>query len=133
MRVGIKAKQVMGVTSIVGTVVVILSLVYLARLAQVIIDESRARAELVANAIYQSAHDIVVEGVDRDATLRTDRGLRKILESSLYSKNVTYAAIADVDGIAIAAADPESEGKPVEAAEDLSQLGARAPLAQLLA
>ena len=134
MRVGIKAKQVMGVTSIVGTVVVILSLVYLARLAQVIIDESRARADLVANAIYQSAHDIAfVEGVDPDATLRSDRGLRKILESSLYSKNVTYAAIADVNGVAVAAADPESEGKPLDAAEDLAQLGDRPPLEQLLA
>ena len=134
MRVGIKAKQVMGVTSIVGTVVVILSLVYLARLAQVIIDESRARADLVANAIYQSAHDIpFVEGVDPAATLRSDRGLRKILESSLYSKNVTYAAIADPNGVAVAAADPESEGKPLDAAEDLAQLGDRPPLEQLLA
>ncbi|HEX4348602.1 MAG TPA: ATP-binding protein [Vicinamibacterales bacterium] len=133
MRVGIKAKQVMGVTSIVGTVVVILSLVYLARLAQVIIDESRARADLVAHTIYQSAHDIVVEGVDPGATLRADRGLRKILESSLYSNNVTYAAIADVNGVAIAAADPESQGRPLDPAEDLAQLGARPPLEQLLA
>ena len=35
MRLGIKAKQVLGVTTIVGAVVVVLSVIGLARLAQV--------------------------------------------------------------------------------------------------
>ena len=52
MRLGIKGKQVLGVTSIVGAVVVLLSLLYLAGLARVSLEESRARAELVANAIF---------------------------------------------------------------------------------
>ena len=46
MRLGIKGKQVLGVTSIVGAVVVLLSLVYLAGLARISLEESRARAEL---------------------------------------------------------------------------------------
>ena len=44
MRLGIKAKQVLGVTSIVAAVVVLLSLQHLARLASVSLEESRARA-----------------------------------------------------------------------------------------
>ena len=47
MRLGIKGKQVLGVTTIVGAVVVVLSLMHLADLARVSLDESRARAELL--------------------------------------------------------------------------------------
>jgi signal transduction histidine kinase len=133
LRVGIKAKQVLGVTSIVATVVVILSIIYLARLAQVSLDESRARADLVSYAIYHRAHDIVIEGVDPREALRGDRALRSILESALYSPNVTYAAIADTDNVPIVHDDPKLEGKPLEAADDLADLGTRGPLAQLLA
>ena len=61
MRLGIKAKQVLGVTSIVGAVVVILSLLHLATLARVSLEESRARAELLANAIFHRAREVVVD------------------------------------------------------------------------
>ena len=44
MRLGIKGKQVFGVTSIVGAVVLVLSVMHLAWLATVSLDESRARA-----------------------------------------------------------------------------------------
>ena len=57
MRLGIKGKQVFGVTTIVGAVVVGLSLMYLARLAQVSLDESRARAELLAERPGLSADE----------------------------------------------------------------------------
>src|SRR3954470_6703821 len=105
MRLGIKGKQVLGVTSIVGAVVVLLSVLYLADLTRVSLQESRARAELVANAIFHRAQKVVSADVDSAAAyraLRDDPGLRSILESSLYSKNVTFAAILDVHGLAIA-------------------------------
>ncbi|HVH27710.1 MAG TPA: ATP-binding protein [Vicinamibacterales bacterium] len=135
MRLGIKGKQVLGVTTIVGTVVVLLSLLYLAGLARVSLEESRARAELVASAIFHRARE-VVPGVDPGGTyeaLRRDPGLRSILESSLYSKNVTYAAIVDVQGIAVAHADPAREGSMLSAGGDLAELVARPPLSQLAA
>ena len=97
MRLGIKGKQVLGVTSIVGAVVVVLSLMHLAQLARVSLDESRARAELLANAIFHRAREVVASTAPiRYEALRADPGLRSILESSLYSKNVTFAAIVDV-------------------------------------
>ena len=85
---------------------------HLARLARV---EPRARAgsraELLANAIFHRAREVVVAG-RRSATRRcaSDPGLRSILESSLYSKNVTFAAIVDANGVAVAHADPALEG-----------------------
>ena len=76
---------------------------------------------------------MVVDGVDPYQALRDDPGLRSILESSLYSKNVTFAAIGDVHDVAVADVDRTLEGKPLESADDLNELLARSPLAQLLA
>jgi len=134
MRLGIKAKQVLGVTSIVGMVVVILSLLHVARLAQVGLEESRARAELVANAVFHRAREVVGPGGGNPyKALAGDPGLRSILESSLYSKNVTFAAIADTHGVAVAHADPALEGQRLADGGDLAALVSRTPVSQLLA
>ncbi len=136
MRLGIKGKQVLGVTSIVGTVVVLLSLLYLAGLARVSLEESRARAELVSNAIFHRARDVASLSPEPAAAydaLRRDPGLRSILESSLYSKNVTFGAIVDPRGIAVAHTDPTREGEVLPAGGSLADLVARTPISQLLA
>lgn len=136
MRLGIKGKQVLGVTSIVGAVVVLLSLLYLAGLARVSLEESHARAELVANAIFHRAREVVTADADPAAAyeaLHEDPGLRSILESSLYSKNVTFAAIVDAKGMAVADADPAHEGEVLPAGGDLAELVARSSLSQLTA
>ena len=133
MRLGIKGKQVLGVTTIVGLVVVGLSVMQLAQIARVSLEESRARAELLANAVYHRAREVVVEGVDPYQALRADAGLRSVLESSVYSDNVTFAAVVDVRGIAVAHLDPTLEGQPLRAGEDMRFLLARAPLSQLRA
>jgi signal transduction histidine kinase len=133
MRLGIKGKQVLGVTSIVGAVVVILSLLHLARLAAVSLDESRARSELVANAVYHRAREVVVAGTDPYEALRHDKGLRAILESSLYSKNVTFAAITDTEGRAVAHTEPSLEGQLLPQVDPLDKLLERSALSQLVA
>jgi signal transduction histidine kinase len=136
MRLGIKGKQVLGVTSIVGTVVVLLSLLYLADLARVSLEESTARAELVANAIFHRAREVVSADADTAAAyqaLHGDPGLRSILESSLYSKNVTFAAIVDVKGMAVAHADPAREGAVLPPGGDLAALVAESSLSKLKA
>jgi signal transduction histidine kinase len=134
MRLGIKGKQVLYVTSLVGAVVVVLSVLHVARLARVSLEESRSRAELLANAIYHRARQVVVaSGTDPSAALRADPGLRSILESSLYAKNVTSAAVADAHGFAVAHADATREGLPLSGAANLNDLLAREPLMQLQA
>ena len=133
MRLGIKGKQVLGVTSIVGALVLVLSLVNLAKLASVGLDESRARAELVANAVYHRAREVVVSGANPYEALRTDKGLRAILESSLYSKNVTFAAITDTEGRAVAHTEPSLEGQLLPPVDPLDKLMKQPPLSQLLA
>jgi signal transduction histidine kinase len=102
MRLSIKTKQVAGVTSIVGLLVVVLSVLHLSSLSRVSLQESQARGQLLAHAIYQRSR-AVVSGAP-------DGGLRAILESSLYSKNVTDAAVVNPRGEIIAHYDPKLVG-----------------------
>jgi len=133
MRLSIKTKQVLGVTTIVGAVVVVVSLLHLARLATLELLDSRARAELLARAVFQRCFEVVQDGADPYGALRTDGGVRSILESSLYSKNVTFAAIADPRGIAVVHADRSLEDQMLPAGGDLDALVARSWFAQLAA
>ena len=133
MRLGIKGKQVVGVSIIVGAIVVVLSLMHLAALAEISLDESRARADLIAKAIYQRAREVVAGAALPQDALRADPGLRSILQSSLYSRNVTYAAIVDASGVTIAHADPSQEGSHLPQAAPLDTLLARSSFRQLQA
>jgi signal transduction histidine kinase len=133
MRLGIKGKQVLGVTLIVGAVAAGLSLMHLARLARVSLDESKSRAELVANAIYHRAGEVVAASPNQPyEALATDPGLRSILESSVYAKNVTFSGIVDVDGVVRAHADRTLEGREVAAGADLDDLISSNAMTQLL-
>ena len=55
----IKQKQVLGVTSMVTVLVLVLGVLHLASLASTRLEESRGRAELLANAVYHQAHDVI--------------------------------------------------------------------------
>src|SRR4051794_14008036 len=113
MRLSLRTKQVLGVTALVGVVVVGLSLIDLGQQAKVRLEESEARAKLLAKAIYQRAFAIVPEAPDPLYVMREDGGVRATLEASIYSKGVTYAAIVDANGIVIAHYDPEQIGRPL--------------------
>ena len=123
MRLSIKAKQIAAVTTIVGLAVVMLSAVHVARLARVVLHESEARGQLLANAIFHRAREVVVTGAgDPYAALAGDPGLRAILESSIYGESVTGASILDTQGVVRASSDPTQEGKPFPPQEDLASL-----------
>lgn len=123
MRVSLKTKQVAGVTSLVGLVVIVLSLMHLTKLARVSLEESQSRGELLSHAIFQRASDIVPRSSNPYQALREDPGIRSILESAIaYSKNTTYAAILDPQRIAIAHSYPGQEGRVLPPQEDLNSL-----------
>jgi signal transduction histidine kinase len=133
MRLGIKGKQIAGVTAIVGLAVVVLSALNVARLGRVVLHESEARGELLSNAILHRAREVVVAGADPYQALREDPGLRAILESSIYGENVTDASIVDTAGTIIAASDRSQEGTRQRDRADLADLVApeRSALDQL--
>jgi signal transduction histidine kinase len=133
MHLGIRAKQIAGVVSLVGFVVIGLTVIHLRTLARVSLEETDARGELLANAIFHRAREVVAGRPDPYVALKEDQGLRAILESSVYSKNVTYAAIVDVSGTAVAAFDRSREGGPMPPARQLDDLRAESTLAQFRA
>lgn len=124
MRLGIKAKQVLGVTSIVGLVVVALSAIQLSSLARMNLEGSQARGELLASTIFQRARTVVAQdATDPYAALRNDSGIRSLLESTIaFSPNVTYAAIVDTTGRIVADSDETLDGQMLPPAPELRTL-----------
>ena len=122
MRLGIKAKQVAGVTVLVGLAVILLSGWYLSEVARVHLQETNARADLVANTIFLRAFDAIAAGVEPQVALKTDPGLQSILHASLTSTNIEYASIVDTSGVIIADGDPARVGRTVQPAVELKTL-----------
>src|SRR5215831_7258960 len=96
----IKSRQVAGVTTLVVLIVTALSAYHLATLARLSLQETAARGELLKQAIFQRAREVVPTAKDPYEALREDGGIRSLLDSSIgYSANVTYAAITNRDDI----------------------------------
>ena len=131
MRLGIKGKQIAGVTTIVGVAVAMLSALYMARLAEVVLQESYKRGQLLSYAIFHRAREVVTAVPEPYASLRTDPGLRAILESTIYDKSVVSASILDARGTIIASSDTSQEGLPGGAGDDLQALLDQDPIEQL--
>jgi signal transduction histidine kinase len=131
MRFGIKGKQIAGVTTIVGIVVVALSALSVARLAEVVLHESHARAQLLGNAIFHRARQVVTASPDPYEALRADPGLRAILESSIYGESVTGASILDTSGTVVASSDTTRVGQRFRNGADLAVLVEQSAIEQL--
>lgn len=138
LRLGLKAKQIIGVTLIVTLAIAALTSFYLALMVRVWITETQARGELVAWSAYQRAFTIAAadQSGDLAAALRADAGLRSILEASLFDKSITFAAITDARGVVIAHNDADRLLQPLDehqALSDMKDLKDARPLVQLRA
>jgi signal transduction histidine kinase len=133
--VSIKAKQVAGVTTLVVVVVAALSAYHLATLARLSLQDTASRGQMLAQAIFQRAKEVVAQGgADPYEALRADGGIRSMIESSTaYSPNVTYAAIVNKDGLAVAHNFASLEGQPMARQEDFAPLSTARPLDQFFA
>src|SRR5215472_12660070 len=87
------------------------------------LQESKSRGDMLLAAIYQRARDVVPGAEDPYSALEQDGGIRRLLESAFgFSPNVTYAAIVNKDGKAIAHNSRTEEGQKIPAQEDLSDI-----------
>ena len=119
----IKSRQVAGVTSLVVLIVAALSAYHLATLARLSLEETSSRGDLLRQAIFQRAREVVPGAKDPYAALQQDGGVRAMLESSVaYSRNVTYAAIVNRDRVAVAHSFKPEEGQKVPDQEDLAKV-----------
>ena len=83
MRLSLKQKQVLGVTAMVALIVIALSLLHLMNLARVLLLESKARVELLANAVYHQARDVVTDPATAYNEVRTSRSVQSALEAAI--------------------------------------------------
>lgn len=117
----IKSRQVAGVTSLVVIIVAALSAYHLATLARLSLEETASRGDLLRQAIFQRAREVVPTAKDPYAALQQDGGIRSLLESSIaFAENVTYVAIVNRDGVAVAHSFKDQEGQKVPDQTDLS-------------
>src|SRR5918994_2243442 len=131
MRVSLRVRQTAAVTLLIALAMTALSVQHLANLARVGLEDSRGIGDLIGRMIYQRAREAIATGGDPEA-LRTDQGIRSILESTaVYGRNVTYAAVVDNESRAIAHSFPAAEGQKIEAGENLAAVLDRGTLAQI--
>ena len=128
----IKSRQVAGVTSLVVIVVAALSAYHLATLARLSLEETASRGDLLRQAIFQRAREVVPTAKDPYVALQQDGGIRSLLESSIaFAENVTYVAIVNRDGVAVAHSFKDQEGQKVPDQADLSAVLASSDTALL--
>ena len=128
----IKSRQVAGVTSLVVIIVAALSAYHLATLARLSLEETASRGDLLRQAIFQRAREVVPTAKDPYVALQQDGGIRSLLESSIaFAENVTYVAIVNRDGVAVAHSFKDQEGQKVPDQADLSAVLASSDTALL--
>ncbi len=132
---GIKAKQVAGVTTLVVVVVMAISAYHVATLVRLNFDETAARGQMLGQAIFQRAKEVVAQGLtDPYEALRTDGGIRSMIESSTANwPNVTYVAIVNKDGVAVAHNFVSLEGTTLTKQEDFARIATARPWDQIAA
>jgi signal transduction histidine kinase len=133
MRVSLRARQTAAVTLLIALAMTALSVQHLANLARVGLKDSHSMGVLLGRMIYQRAREAIAAGDDPEA-LRTDQGIRSILESTAtYGRTISYAAVVDNESRAIAHNFPAAEGQKIEPGENLAAMLERSTLAQIRA
>jgi len=133
--VGIKAKQVAGVTTLVVVVVMAMSAYQVATLVGLYLDETASRGQLLAQLILQRAKEVVAQGqTDPYEALRADSGIRSIIESGTANwPSVNYVAIVDANGVAVVHNYSTLVGTPLAQQEDFAKLATARALTQFRA
>lgn len=133
MRISVKTRQIVAVTAIVFSAVSLMGAFYLLSIAGVLVEETRSRADLLANGIFNRAAALALEGGDLRITLTEDAGLRSILQMAGMSRQALYAAIVDTTGVAMTHSDPAQQGKSLPSNPALDALVDAGPVGKLRA
>jgi signal transduction histidine kinase len=132
VRLGIRAKQIAGVTSIVAVTIVALSALYVTQLAAAVLGEHQKLAQTFARQIFQRAFEVAGEAPSEPyVALGQDPGLRSILQSTLYGDVLLGAAIVDAEGVVVASDDLTMIGQRIPPRDELATLVAAGPLTQI--
>lgn len=133
MRLSFQTRQVLGVTLIVASSVIAMSVMHLAVQARTLLAESELRGEMLTNSMYQRAFRLVKSRETAASDLQSDEGLRAILQSAIgFAQTVSYATITDMRDVALVHSSPTLEGTSVPPQPALTTLLDGGPIEQLV-
>jgi PAS domain S-box-containing protein len=134
--VGFRGKQIATLTLVAAAVALATSLVNLATLARITVDEAHSRAELLAETLYYQASRVIRQhGRDRiEDTLSSDSALASYAEGVVgYSPTIMYVAITEKDHRALVHSNPTARMGPLYPAPSLAKFASEGALSQLWA
>lgn len=121
MRLTLRFREVLAVTTVVLLVVAVATVAHLASVARITLRSAAEEGELLARQLFhQSSRVLAASRRTSPVTLRRDPGIRVLLEGIVgYSHTVVYAAIVDPAGNAVVHSNPALEGKLLPPREGL--------------
>lgn len=125
MSPSIRRTQTLGVTALVGAVVLALSLLQMATLARMLLEQAARRAEVVGFGIVQQAALAPRSEASAYHDIRASAGVQSALAVAQISlPEVVVAVVVDPSDVVVASGDAvlATVGRPLPPREDLGQL-----------
>lgn len=125
MRVGVRTKEAIAITLLTFLVAATTSLVHLAQLSRVVVEEETRQADLIARQVSAQANRALASAPGREPrrTLRQSAELRSLLDATVgISPNLLDVMIVDRDGVVVAHSERTKEGATAPRRLALAQL-----------
>ncbi len=135
MRVGIRTKEAVAITLLTFLVAATTSLVHLAQLGRVVVEEETRQADLIARQVSAQANRALASTPGRDPRriLRQSPELRGLLDATVgISSNLLDVMIADREGVVVAHSERPKEGAMAPRRLALAELLALDPVRRLV-
>jgi len=135
MTLGVRGKEVLGVTLLVLLIVSLMTVVHLSTITRLVVRDAAEKGNLQARQIFSGSTRALARAnlpSPREA-LRRDRELRALLESSIgYSPHLLYAMITDRSDTILLHSQRSREGQKAAARPQIEKLLEMNPLRQFL-
>jgi signal transduction histidine kinase/HAMP domain-containing protein len=125
LALSLRLREVLAITLLTFLVVTTTTLVHLAHLDRIMLEDTLQRAELIAQQISAASTRALAAAPREDplAVLRTDRDLRALLDASVgYSPHLLYALVTDQGRRVIVHSDPARSGDVLPERPSFQQL-----------
>ncbi|NJD67162.1 MAG: PAS domain-containing sensor histidine kinase [Candidatus Methylomirabilota bacterium] len=134
MTLGIRGKEILGISLLVFLIVSVASIVHLSTTTRLVLKDAAEKGTFQAQQIFSGATRAVARArrARPEATLQRDRELRALLDASIgYSPHLVYAMITDRSGTILVHSERSREGQPAIPRQQIEQLLEMNPLRQL--
>ncbi|MDE2179847.1 MAG: HAMP domain-containing protein [candidate division NC10 bacterium] len=134
MTLGIRGKEILGISLLVFLIVSVASIVHLSTTTRLVLKDAAEKGALQAQQIFSGATRAVVRarGSRPETALGRDRELRALLDASIgYSPHLVYAMITDRSGRILVHSERSREGQTALPRQQIEHLLQMNPLQQL--